>query len=100
MDGTFELERIVRPIHHSIEISNESGEPQRILLETISTNSTREALIGILCSDMLVLCRAPTTLTETDGPVDLIDILHMRNSLEPASIVYGHRKYIYFALFF
>lgn len=51
---------------------------------------TPRALIGVLCNDLLVLCRDPSEGQDPGCQVDLWAVLRMQTLPQPASIVHGN----------
>ncbi|KAI6044998.1 hypothetical protein EDC04DRAFT_2865486 [Pisolithus marmoratus] len=90
MDGPLMLTRVVRKTIISFEIFNGEGIPSVVQVECLAPELTPRPLIGILCNDLLVLCRDPSDGKDPMSPVDLWAVLRMQTLPQPASIVHGN----------
>lgn len=90
MDGPLMLTRVVRKTVVSFEIFNAQGDASAVQVECLAPELTPRPLIGILCNDLLVLCRDPSDGKDPMSPVDLWAVLRMQTLPQPASIVHGN----------
>jgi hypothetical protein len=98
MDGPLLLTRVVRKVQIAFEVIDGQGDPTTIQVECLSPEQTPRSLLGILCNDLLVLCRDPSDGKDPTSHVELWAVLRMQTAPEPASIVHGngrlHRSFI------
>ncbi|OCH96469.1 hypothetical protein OBBRIDRAFT_4917 [Obba rivulosa] len=90
MDGPLHLTRVVRKTSVSFEVINAQGDASLVQVECLSPELTPRALIGILCNDLLVLCRDQSDGQDPNAAVDLWAVLRMQTLPQPASIVHGN----------
>ncbi|KAI6133216.1 hypothetical protein EDD16DRAFT_11590 [Pisolithus croceorrhizus] len=90
MDGPLMLTRVVRKTVVSFEIFNAQGDASAVQVECLAPELTPRPLIGILCNDLLVLCRDPSDGKDPQSHVDLWAVLRMQTLPQPASIVHGN----------
>lgn len=90
MDGALRLTRVVRKASVSFEVINSHGDPSEVQVECLSPELTPRSLIGILCNDLLVLCRDASNGQDPNSYVDLWAVLRMQTLPQPASIVHGN----------
>lgn len=90
MDGRLNLTRVVRKATVPYQVINAQGDASEVQVECLSPESNPRALIGILCNDLLVLCRDPSDGTDPTAQVDLWAVLRMQTLPQPASIVHGN----------
>ncbi|KAF8271353.1 RhoGEF domain-containing protein [Lactarius quietus] len=90
MDGPLLLTRVVRKATISFEVIDSQGDASPIQVECLSPEQTPRSLLGILCNDLLVLCRDPSEGKDPLSPVDLWAVLRMQTLPQPASIVHGN----------
>lgn len=90
MDGSLLLTRVVRKAVASYDIINAQGDSAVIQVDCLAPELTPRSLVGILCNDLLVLCRDPSEGKDLNGPVDLWAVLRMQTLPQPASIVHGN----------
>ncbi|KAI8995570.1 hypothetical protein BD414DRAFT_479920 [Trametes punicea] len=90
MDGPLQLTRVVRKATVSFEVINAQGDVSSVEVECLSPELTPRALMGILCNDLLVLCRDPSDGQDPNSSVDLWAVLRMQTLPQPASIVHGN----------
>ncbi|KAH9835614.1 uncharacterized protein C8Q71DRAFT_762768 [Rhodofomes roseus] len=90
MDGRLQLTRVVRKATVSFEIIDSHGDSADVQVECLSPELTPRSLVGILCNDLLVLCRDPTDGQDPNAHVDLWAVLRMQTLPQPASIVHGN----------
>ena len=90
MDGQLKLTRVVRKSVWTFEAYNAQGDSSTVQVDCLAPEHTPRQLIGILCNDLLVLCRDPTEGQEPGCQVDLWAVLRMQTLPQPASIVHGH----------
>ncbi|KAI0307840.1 hypothetical protein B0F90DRAFT_72744 [Multifurca ochricompacta] len=90
MDGPLLLTRVVRKATIAFEVIDSQGDPTTIQVECLSPEQTPRSLLGILCNDLLVLCRDPSDGKDPLSPVDLWAVLRMQTLPQPASIVHGN----------
>ena len=93
MDGPLKLTRVVRKASVSFEIFDAQGDASSVEVECLSPELTPRSLIGILCNDLLVLCRDPTDGQDPSAHVDLWAVLRMQTLPQPASIVHSTSEY-------
>ncbi|KAF8973748.1 hypothetical protein BDZ97DRAFT_1776622 [Flammula alnicola] len=90
MDGALLLTRVVRKAVVSFEAINAQGDASTVQVDCLAPELTPRPLIGILCNDLLVLCRDPSEGQDPSSPVDLWAVLRMQTLPQPASIVHGN----------
>lgn len=90
MDGRLDLTRVVRKATVSFEVIDSKGDASTVQVECLSPELTPRTLIGVLCNDLLVLCRDPSDGQDPSSHVDLWAVLRMQTLPEPASIVHGN----------
>jgi len=90
MDGPLMLTRVVRKTVVSFETVNAQGDVSAVQVDCLAPELTPRPLIGILCNDLLVLCRDPSEGKDPMTPVDLWAVLRMQTLPQPASIVHGN----------
>ena len=90
MDGPLLLTRVVRKATVSFEVFNALGDASTVQVDCLAPELTPRALVGILCNDLLVLCRDPSEGKDASSPVDLWAVLRMQTLPQPASIVHGN----------
>ncbi|TFK40977.1 hypothetical protein BDQ12DRAFT_600147 [Crucibulum laeve] len=90
MDGRLLLTRVVRKAMVSFEAINAQGDASTVQVDCLAPELTPRQLIGILCNDLLVLCRDPSDGQDPHSPVDLWAVLRMQTLPQPASIVHGN----------
>ncbi len=98
MDGPLQLKRVVRKATVSFPVINAQGDSSEVQIECLSPELTPRSLIGILCNDLLVLCRDSSDGQGPSSPVDLWAVLRMQTLPQPASIVHGNGE-LAFTLF-
>lgn len=90
MDGRLLLTRVVRKQTMSFEVFNAEGDASSVQVDCLAPELTPRPLIGVLCNDLLVLCRDPSEGQDPNSPVDLWAVLRMQTLPQPASIVHGN----------
>ncbi|KIY63637.1 hypothetical protein CYLTODRAFT_381929 [Cylindrobasidium torrendii FP15055 ss-10] len=90
MDGTLLLTRVVRKAVVNVEAINAQGNMSSVQVDCLAPELTPRPLVGILCNDLLVLCRDPTDGQDPSSSVDLWAVLRMQTLAQPASIVHGN----------
>ncbi|TFY62406.1 hypothetical protein EVG20_g6717 [Dentipellis fragilis] len=90
MDGPLLLTRVVRKATIAFEVINSQGDASNVQVECLSPEQTPRSLVGILCNDLLVLCRDPSEGRDPGCAVDLWAVLRMQTLPQPASIVHGN----------
>ncbi|KAJ7102206.1 hypothetical protein B0H15DRAFT_813674 [Mycena belliarum] len=90
MDGQLLLTRVVRKAMVSFEAINAQGDPCTVQVDCLAPELTPRSLVGILCNDLLVLCRDPSEGQDLTCFVDLWAVLRMQTLPQPASIVHGN----------
>jgi len=90
MDGPLLLTRVVRKAMVSFEAFNALGDASTVQVDCLAPELTPRPLVGILCNDLLVLCRDPSEGKDPSSPVDLWAVLRMQTLPQPASIVHGN----------
>lgn len=93
MDGPLLLTRVVRKATVSFEAINAQGDQSTVQVDCLAPELTPRPLIGILCNDLLVLCRDPSEGKDPNSSVDLWAVLRMQTLPQPASIVHGNGKF-------
>ena len=96
MDGPLLLTRVVRKAVVSFEAINAQGDASTVQVDCLAPELTPRPLIGILCNDLLVLCRDPSEGQDPTSPVDLWAVLRMQTLPQPASIVHGNGVVIHY----
>lgn len=84
------LTRVVRKAIVTFEAINAQGDAATVDVDCLAPELTPRALLGILCNDLLVLCRDPSEGRDINSPVDLWAVLRMQTLPQPASIVHGN----------
>lgn len=90
MDGPLLLTRVVRKVSIPFELIDGQGDSATIQVDCLSPEQTPRTLLGVLCNDLLVLCRDSTDGKDLLSPVDLWAVLRMQTLPQPASIVHGN----------
>lgn len=90
MDGPLLLTRVVRKTTMSFEAINAQGDASTVQVECLAPELNPRSLVGILCNDLLVLCRDPTEGQDPSSYVDLWAVLRMQTLPQPASIIHGN----------
>ncbi|KAG7450322.1 uncharacterized protein BT62DRAFT_927638 [Guyanagaster necrorhizus] len=90
MDGPLLLTRVVRKAVVSFEAINSQGDASTVQVDCLAPELTPRPLVGILCNDLLVLCRDPSDGQDPSSSVDLWAVLRMQTLPQPASIVHGN----------
>ncbi|KAJ8702843.1 hypothetical protein PTI98_001520 [Pleurotus ostreatus] len=90
MDGRLLLTRVVRKTAVDFEAINAHGDATSVKVDCLAPELTPRPLVGILCNDLLVLCRDPTDGNDPVSVVDLWAVLRMQTLPQPASIVHGN----------
>jgi hypothetical protein len=90
MDGPLMLTRVVRKTVVSFETVNAQGDVSAVQVDCLAPELTPRPLIGILCNDLLVLCRDPSEGKDPMTFVDLWAVLRMQTLPQPASVVHGN----------
>lgn len=86
------LTRVVRKTVVSFETVNAQGDVFTVQVDCLAPELTPRPLTGILCNDLLVLCRDPSEGRDPTSSVDLWAVLRMQTLPQPASIVHGNGK--------
>lgn len=94
MDGPLLLTRVVRQVSVAFETVNPQGDSSTVQVDCLAPELTPRALIGILCNDLLVLCRDLSDGRDPTSPVDLWAVLRMQTLPQPASIVHGNGRFL------
>ena len=92
MDGPLQLTRVVRKATVGFEVIDSQGDSASVEVECLSPELTPRSLVGILCNDLLVLCRDPSEGQDPTSSVDLWAVLRMQTLPQPASIVHGNSE--------
>ncbi|TFK57379.1 hypothetical protein OE88DRAFT_1651074 [Heliocybe sulcata] len=90
MDGPLHLHRVVRKATVPFETLDSHGDATTIQVECLMPELTPRSLMGVLCNDLLVLCRDPSEGRDPNGHVDLWAVLRMQTLPQPCSIVHGN----------
>ncbi|KAH7924879.1 hypothetical protein BV22DRAFT_1012330 [Leucogyrophana mollusca] len=90
MDGPLLLTRVVRKTVVSFETFNAQGDASAVQVDCLAPELTPRPLVGVLCNDLLVLCRDPSEGKDPLSYVDLWAVLRMQTLPQPASIVHGN----------
>lgn len=90
MDGPLLLTRVVRKATIAFELIDSQGDASSVQVDCLSPEQTPRALVGILCNDLMVLCRDPSEGRDPNSFVDLWAVLRMQTLPQPASIVHGN----------
>ena len=96
MDGPLLLTRVVRKATIAFEVIDPQGDISTVQVDCLSPERTPRSLIGILCNDLMVLCRDPLEGKDSNSLVDLWAVLRMQTLPQPASIVHGNGNYLFF----
>ena len=90
MDGPLLLTRVVRKATIAFEVIDSKGDTSPIQVECLSPEQTPRSLLGILCNDLMILCRDPSDGKDPHSRVDLWAVLRMQTLPQPASIMHGN----------
>jgi hypothetical protein len=90
MDGPLLLTRVVRKTVVSFETFNAQGDASAVQVDCLAPELNPRPLVGVLCNDLLVLCRDPSDGRDPMSAVDLWAVLRMQTLPQPASIVHGN----------
>jgi hypothetical protein len=90
MDGPLLLTRVVRKAMVSFDAIDGNGDTSTVQVDCLAPELTPRQLTGILCNDLLVLCRDSSDGQEIPSSVDLWAVLRMQTLAQPASIVHGN----------
>ncbi|KAI0738511.1 hypothetical protein C8Q80DRAFT_1205847 [Daedaleopsis nitida] len=90
LDGPLKLERVVRKATVAFEVTDAHGETSTVDVECLSPELIPRSLIGILCNDLLVLCKPPSEDQDSNCSVDLWAVLRIQTFPQVASIVHGN----------
>ena len=93
MDGPLLLTRVVRKVTISFAVVDGMGDSTDVQVECLAPEQTPRSLVGILCNDLLVLCRDPSDGRDPGSQVDLWAVLRMQTLPQPASIVHGNGEF-------
>ncbi|KAF8516103.1 hypothetical protein BU17DRAFT_51020 [Hysterangium stoloniferum] len=87
MDGPLNLTRVVRKSAVAFDVINSDGDKTNIQVECLAPEEQPRSLVGILCNDLLVLCKDQSGGRDQNAQVDLWAVLRMQTLPQPASIV-------------
>lgn len=90
MDGRLTLSRVVRKSQTFAEIYKADGEKTLVQVDCLTPELTPRPLVGLLCNDLLVLCKDPSQGENPHTPYDLWAVLRMQTVPQPASVVHGN----------
>ncbi|KAF8474305.1 hypothetical protein JB92DRAFT_1904343 [Gautieria morchelliformis] len=90
MDGPLYLTRVVRKSSMAFDVINPTGDKTNVQVECLAPEETPRSLVGLLCNDLLVLCKDQSAGKDHNLPVDLWAVLRMQTVAQPASIVQGN----------
>jgi hypothetical protein len=93
MDGPLQLIRVVRRNSVGFEVLNTEGDTTEVFVDCLAPEDTERSLVGILCNDLLVLCKNPPAGQQQSNQVDLWAVLRMQTLSTPASVVQGSSEY-------
>lgn len=82
----------------SFEAINAQGDASAVQVDCLAPELTPRPLVGILCNDLLVLCRDPSDGQDPASSVDLWAVLRMQTLPQPASIVHGNGTFLCLSL--
>lgn len=94
MDGRLLLSRVVRKSQTFAEIYKGDGEKTLVQVDCLTPELTPRPLVGLLCNDLLVLCKDPSQGENPNTTYDLWAVLRMQTVPQPASVVHGNSKSI------
>lgn len=89
MDGRLTLSRVVRKSQTFAEIYKADGEKTLVQVDCLTPEVTPRPLVGLLCNDLLVLCKDPSHGENPNTAYDLWAVLRMQTAPQPASVVHG-----------
>jgi hypothetical protein len=89
MDGRLQLIRVVRRNSVGFEMLNTEGDATELFVDCLTPEDTERSLVGILCNDLMVLCKTPSPGQPPTNQVDLWAVLRMQTLATPASVVHG-----------
>lgn len=90
MDGPLTLTRVVRKTSMTFDVINSGGDATNVQIECLTPEETPRSLVGILCNDLLVLCKDPSGGKDQTAHVDLWAVLRMQTRPQPAGITQGN----------
>lgn len=90
MDGALFLTRVVRKSSMAFDVINPAGDKSNAQVECLAPEDTPRSLVGILCNDLLVLCKDPSAGKDHTLQVDLWAVLRMQTLPQPASMMQGN----------
>ena len=93
MDGPLHLTRVVRRNSVPFEVLNSDGDTADVHVDCLTPEETPRDLVGILCNDLLVLCKDTARGQNPSSFVDLWAVLRMQTLPQPASVVHGSSKH-------
>ncbi|KIJ47780.1 hypothetical protein M422DRAFT_45549 [Sphaerobolus stellatus SS14] len=94
MDGPLNLRRVVRKSSMAFDVINPEGTTMSLQVDCLAPEDTPRSLVGVLCNDLLVLCKDPSEGKDKNGPVDLWAVLRMQTLPTPASISNGNLRVV------
>lgn len=92
MDGRLLLSRVVRKSQTFAEIYKGDGEKTLVQVDCLTPEVTPRPLVGLLCNDLLVLCKDPSQGENPHTTYDLWAVLRMQTVPQPASVVHGNSE--------
>src|ERR1700749_2538105 len=92
MDGALQLIRVVRRNSVPFDVLNTEGDAVEVHVDCLTPEDTPRSLVGILCNDLLVLCKNPPSGQQYSNQVDLWAVLRMQTLSPPASVIQGSSK--------
>ncbi|KDQ63823.1 hypothetical protein JAAARDRAFT_54011 [Jaapia argillacea MUCL 33604] len=90
MDGPLLLTRVVRKAAVAFDVLDSNGDTASVQVDCLAPELTPRPLTGVLCNDLLVLCRDPSEGQDPNSQVDLWAVLRMQTLAQPCSIVHGN----------
>ena len=104
LDGGLKLLKVVKKLETPYEIPPPNESENTVHVNVVSLHhdtAPSRPLIGLLCTDLMVLCKDPSNGSDPECPVDLYAVLRIQNTTHPA-IVHGstirlvdHRAILY-----
>jgi hypothetical protein len=91
MDGSLQLIRVVRRNSIGFDVLNTEGDATEVFVDCLTPEDTERSLVGILCNDLLVLCKT-TPGQQLSNQVDLWAVLRMQTLSNPAGVLQGSSK--------
>ncbi|TIB75863.1 hypothetical protein E3Q23_02149 [Wallemia mellicola] len=104
LDGGLRLLKVVKKLEYQTEVAPVTEDEETKHMQVVALHqdtAPSRPLIGLLCTDLMVLCKDLSNGSDPDCPVDLYAVLRIQNAAHPA-VVHGstirlvdHRAILY-----